>query len=105
MQGFTPFHIYAAMAELADALDSGSSLGNKVEVQVLLAAPNAHNPNHQRQVQPVGEGLGFVLFLAEKWEDRLLCLPSHFLFTPVQSLMQYALALDPFREQRVRSRR
>ena len=30
---------FAAMAESADALDSGSSRGNSVEVQVLLAAP------------------------------------------------------------------
>ena len=30
---------YAGMAELADALDSGSSRGSSVKVQVLLPAP------------------------------------------------------------------
>ena len=29
---------FAAMAELADALDSGSSRGNSVDVQIILAA-------------------------------------------------------------------
>ena len=32
--------VYAGMAELADALDSGSSESNFMEVQVLLPAPN-----------------------------------------------------------------
>ena len=33
------------MAELADALDSGSSESNFMEVQVLLPAPSIRNPN------------------------------------------------------------
>ena len=37
--------IVAGMAELADALDSGSSEGNFMEVQVLLPAPIRNNPN------------------------------------------------------------
>ena len=47
------------MAELADALASGASRGNSVQVQVLLSAPNSRNPN----LVPVGEGFGFLLYL------------------------------------------
>ena len=32
-------YIFAGMAELADALDSGSSEGSLIQVQVLLPAP------------------------------------------------------------------
>ena len=46
------------MAELADALDSGSNSRKAVQVQVLLPAPNSTNPN----LIPIGEGFGFVIF-------------------------------------------
>ena len=46
------------MAESADALDSGSSRGNSVEVQVLLSAPNSINPN----LLIVGDGFGFIVY-------------------------------------------
>ena len=49
------------MAEQADALDSGSSPCKWVEVQVLLAAPNARNPNYPT-VFSIGESFGFILF-------------------------------------------
>ena len=39
-QRHTALISFAGMAELADALDSGSSLFTKVQVQVLLPAPN-----------------------------------------------------------------
>ncbi len=47
------------MAELADALDSGSNGRKAVQVQVLLPAPNSINPNPK----PIGEGFGFVIFI------------------------------------------
>ena len=46
------------MAELADALDSGSSGRKIVQVQVLSPAPNQYNPN----LFPIGDGFGLLLF-------------------------------------------
>lgn len=46
------------MAELADALDSGSNGRKAVQVQVLLPAPNSTNPNDL----PIGESFGFVFY-------------------------------------------
>ena len=54
---------YAGMAELADALDSGSSESNFIQVQVLLPAPNSRNPNPK----PVGEGFGFLWLFVNSW--------------------------------------
>ena len=47
------------MAELADALDSGSSEVTLIQVQVLLSAPNQYNPN---QFFPVGDGFGLFVY-------------------------------------------
>ena len=52
------------MAELADALDSGSSESNFMQVQVLFPAPNHENPN----LFSIGEGFGFFVFFGKQNE-------------------------------------
>ncbi len=49
------------MAELADALDSDSSRGNSVQVQVLLSASNSHNPN----LFQCRDGFGFCILFKD----------------------------------------
>ena len=56
---------YADVAELADALDSGSSEGNFIWVQVPSSAPNQYNPN---QFFPVGDGFGLFVYF-ERYEN------------------------------------
>ena len=60
-----PFLAPAGMAELVDALDSGSSEGSFMKVQVLLPAPKQYNPN---QIFPVRDGFGLFVYF-EKFED------------------------------------
>ena len=50
----------ADMAELADALDSGSNFRKEVEVQVLLPAPNENKTN-------LRVNLEFVLFFTRDY--------------------------------------
>ncbi len=49
------------MAELADALDSGSSDFTVIQVRPLLPAPNSRNPN----TKPIGEGFGFLFVFGD----------------------------------------
>ena len=56
---------HAGVAELADALDSGSSESNFMWVQVSSPAPKQYNPN---QIFPVGDGFGLFVYF-EKFED------------------------------------
>ena len=55
----------ARMAELADALVSGTSEGSFMQVQVLFLAPNPYNPN---QFFPVGDGFGLFVYF-ERYEN------------------------------------
>ena len=48
------------MAELADALDSGSNESNFIQVQVLLLAPNKNKTNPR-------DNLEFVLFFTRDY--------------------------------------
>ena len=53
---------YADVAELADALDSGSSSLKRVWVQIPSSAPNNENPN----LFSIGEGFGFFVFFGNE---------------------------------------
>ena len=64
-----PFFLsFAGMAELADALDSGSSESNFMQVQVLFPAPNQYNPN---QIFQIGNGFGFFLIFQSQRYNTL----------------------------------
>ena len=63
-------HIYAGMAELADALDSGSNGRKAVQVQVLLPAPIAESleiVDNQRF-----RGFFFLYFILGKFREKRL---------------------------------
>ena len=53
---------------MADAVDSKSTAGNGVGVQVPSRAANQYNPNQSRQIIPVGDGFGLLLYF-DKFED------------------------------------
>ena len=55
-------HVFADVAELADAHGSGPCGSNSMQVQVLSSAVNAYNPN-LADVRIIGDGFGFLLLL------------------------------------------
>ena len=54
--------------ELADVMDSKSIVGDNVPVRVRPPVPNQYNPNQSRQIIPVGDGFGLLLYF-DKFED------------------------------------
>jgi len=49
-------------------VDSKSTASNGVPVRVRPPAPNQYNPNQSRQIIPVGDGFGLLLFF-DKFEN------------------------------------
>ena len=60
--------LYADMAELADALDSGSNGREAVQVQVLLSAP--YLKSHERWIFPVS--CDFYMFLSANYNSIIV---------------------------------
>ena len=57
--GWCNIHLFAEMAELADAHGSGPCGSDTMRVQVPLSAPDNDNPNPV----PIGDGFGFFVYL------------------------------------------
>ena len=56
------YNLISPSGGMADAVDSKSTAGNGVGVQVPSRAPNQYNPNQSRQIIPVGDEFGLLFY-------------------------------------------